>query len=485
MATPKIVVVTYASDPKHEGLLKLARTLAAWGWEFRPQVGPWQGFVSKLRGVHAALPKLAEEGFTHVLFTDAYDTVCVGPPDAVIPYCDDGILLSCEKACWPDAGLAKSYPSSPRSEWCHVNSGGYLGAIPALYAALMNADGDDQLWLTKKFLSDENKMTDAIKRDDGCEVFQTVGHTVLPWCKWNEVFEKHDDCGCPGRVYNKITGTYPVFVHGNGRAPMEWLNDHLRLGDKTLFAGRFNRELENEYTAPLAVAVEKPPITHWSQIGGFGEHDYAPFYERLVEEAPPGAIIVEVGCYLGRSLCHLGTVAKAANKGLRIFGFDHCEGESGGMDGVVQRNVNILGLGDTVVFEKWKSVEAVVTFEDETVWCAFLDDGHLHEEVASGVDAWMPKVRKDGILAGHDAIFHTVWETVKAKLPSVCHDPLWRDCWFCRKETPLTDVDIRTPVRVMFEHGDAMFGYGVGDKRSDGLPSGSPLTARSSITPPE
>lgn len=490
MSDVKVAVVTYASDPKNEGLVKLSRTLSAWGWEFRPIIGPWRGFQSKLQGVHGELPKLADEGFTHVLFTDAYDTVCVGPPEAVLPFCTDKMLVSCEKACWPDATLAPQYPPSPRSEWCHVNSGGYVAPIPVLYKLLLNAVGDDQLWVTRKYL--QNK--DVVLLDDKCEVFQTLAHTIQKWCPWEQTFNK---VHATGRIRNKVTETQPLFMHGNSGDVklMTWMDDHLQLAAAYSFPDAPPRERMPE-PAPMPV-VEKVPDGpfHWSQIPGFGTHDYAPFYEQLVREAPEGATIVEVGCYHGRSLAHLALTTAAANKRLKVCGVDHCDGPSAQLGECVISNLNKCGLsvlhytsgsdiptaygvGDKsaiVSFYEMPSLEASERFLNEHVWCVFIDDGHLHEEVEAGIDAWMPKVRPDGLLSGHDAIMHCVWEVCYAKLPGVLHDPKHRDCWWCHKETPLTGVDIRASVRIQFEHGDAMFGYGVGDKRNDGEPAGSPL----------
>jgi len=226
-----------------------------------------------------------------------------------------------------------------------------------------------------------------------------------------------------------------------------------------------------------------------NSIPGFGpSHDFANFYEKLVEMAPRGATIVETGCYNGRSLCHLGMVAREANKGLRIVGVDHCVDESAGMSGRVVKNLRERGLSvrysgfldvlrqlqnpeqdrphADVDFYEMPSIEASLLFSDNSVWCVFLDDGHLHTEVESGIDFWAPKVAPDGWLAGHDARMHSVWQPVKAKLENVIHDPLYNDCWRAPKQTPKTGVDI-------YKHVDLPnFGYGAGNFRNDGKPSG-------------
>ncbi len=113
----------------------------------------------------------------------------------------------------------------PWSRWRYVNSGGYLCPIPLLQEILAGANGDDQLFVTLKYLSEWNKDEKYIRRDK-CEVFQTLGHTVQEWAPWDVTFEKLSD----GRIRNKETGTTPVFFHGNGGDPklLAWMDDHLK-----------------------------------------------------------------------------------------------------------------------------------------------------------------------------------------------------------------------------------------------------------------
>ena len=484
----KLAVVTYASDPTHLGLIRLARTLSAWGWDFRPIIGEWRGFASKMNGVYAALPQLESEGYTHVLFTDAYDTVCCGTPDRMDGYLNSATYVSTEIACWPDPSKASEYPllTAQTTRWKHVNSGGYVGPISSLKKILAGAEGDDQLWLTNKYLESVRGLGETIFRDVGCNVFQTLAHTVLPWSPWEYTFVKEAD----GRVMNRETGNRPVFFHGNGGDPksIDWLNDHLKLGEASM-DGMIDQRVVK--AAPVTVPAGE---FHWSQIGGFGDHDFANFYEKIVAEAPPNSTIVEVGCYHGRSLCHLALTAKAANKGLRIIGVEHGVDQGDGCipiilgslkkAGLLKDNASLVEVGglsmtplDDVMLIHASSVAAAKEFKDGAIWCVFLDDGHLHEEVEASIDAWMPKVAPNGILAGHDSQWFSVWEPVHAKLPGVIHDPMYRDCWWSKKQTPFTNVDIHASVRIQFEHGDAHFGYGVGDKRNDGKPSGSPFLA--------
>ena len=51
-----------------------------------------------------------------------------------------------------------------------------------------------------------------------------------------------------------------------------------------------------------------------------------------------------------------------------------------------------------------KSAEAAEQFDDETFDFVFIDGNHWYDYVVEDIKLWMPKVKKGGILAGHDYI---------------------------------------------------------------------------------
>lgn len=215
----KLCAITVASDRSHPGLKRLRKSLDHHGWNlfFAGEPGPWLGFTTKLLGVRDLLPKLKADNYTHVMFTDAYDTIVIGGPAEVLNtytkcYPEKSLILSCEIACWPDADKEKSYPKLSRSKWKHVNSGGYVGEIDLLIKILEGCEKceDDQRWFTDKYLN--GIPIDAIFRDDGCKIFQTLGH-VYPWPhqKWSDSFG-FDGC----RPVNWETETRPVVWHQQG-----------------------------------------------------------------------------------------------------------------------------------------------------------------------------------------------------------------------------------------------------------------------------
>jgi predicted O-methyltransferase YrrM len=47
-------------------------------------------------------------------------------------------------------------------------------------------------------------------------------------------------------------------------------------------------------------------------------------------------------------------------------------------------------------------MDAVKTYADESLDFVFIDGSHDYESVCKDIDAWLPKVKPFGILAGHD-----------------------------------------------------------------------------------
>lgn len=186
-------------------------------------------------------------------------------------------------------------------------------------------------------------------------------------------------------------------------------------------------------------------------IPSFGNlSDISGLYELVVQHAPDNSTLLEIGCFHGRSLVHLGLTCKAANRGLKVFGVDWGRDMSGnGADTALRNNVTRFGLDDTVrlIFED--SNTAHRHFQDGSLYFVFVDGAHdPHEAVAADVKNWMPKVQIGGYLAGHDYRWWTVCEPVSALIPVVLHDTLWDDCWLAEKQDLIQDGDIHKPTTI-------------------------------------
>lgn len=153
----------------------------------------------------------------------------------------------------------------------------------------------------------------------------------------------------------------------------------------------------------------------WDDIPGW--YDWPTYYESVIERYD-GGLLIEVGCYLGRSLCHLGSLVKMSGKSFRVVGIDHClgSGEENGHDhhgaalkrgggtfaGELWSNVVACGLQGVVSVLVGESGRASELFADHSCTMVFIDAGHRYADVHRDVCLWLPKVRAGGELAGDD-----------------------------------------------------------------------------------
>jgi hypothetical protein len=67
---------------------------------------------------------------------------------------------------------------------------------------------------------------------------------------------------------------------------------------------------------------------------------------------------------------------------------------------------------DKIVFLEKSSIDAVKDFEDESLDFIFIDADHAYESVLNDLNAWYPKVKSGGLLAGHDIYYMDVAKAV-------------------------------------------------------------------------
>lgn len=220
----KLCLVSYGTNHRHPGAGVLARSAMRWKWDLK-MIGhgeSWQGFKSKFIGVHGLIPSLRDQGYTHLVFADCYDSLVVGPPEQFGPLeSAPGIVWSCEKACWPPPVDQTRYPKEAKSEWRFLNSGGYFGSLDAVEKTLtpMLQCEDDQWASAEAFLDDLESGKPTMRLDDGCEWFQTLGHVATFGKTFDSVFSFDGK-----RFTNKQTCSVPAILHGNGTSGVEWFS---------------------------------------------------------------------------------------------------------------------------------------------------------------------------------------------------------------------------------------------------------------------
>ncbi len=156
----------------------------------------------------------------------------------------------------------------------------------------------------------------------------------------------------------------------------------------------------------------------WQEIEGWFQWRSA--QEEAARQFPQGSCFVEVGTYLGRSLCSLGEVVKRSGKIFTLVGVDTCQGSGpegwrqkdyhgaavalggGTFAGALHKNILDCGYGDLITLIVGDSVKASRLFSDASVDWVHLDARHDYVSVKADIQAWLPKVKPGGWLSGDD-----------------------------------------------------------------------------------
>jgi cephalosporin hydroxylase len=190
----------------------------------------------------------------------------------------------------------------------------------------------------------------------------------------------------------------------------------------------------------------------WEGIEGW--FNFKCFYDWVIESAPQRATFVEVGCFLGKSLCYLGSAIQRSGKDISLVGVDTCTGSEttsialglashlgGTFAGLLHRNVLNCGLGASTRLIVAGSVEAAALFAPASLDFVFIDGDHSREAVLADIAAWLPRIKVGSLLAGHDykmtgqAHLRGVTEAVESLWPGEdLSTPLHPQVWVKRVE---------------------------------------------------
>lgn len=184
-----------------------------------------------------------------------------------------------------------------------------------------------------------------------------------------------------------------------------------------------------------------------------GWYAFRAFYERAVASAPPGAALVEVGVFCGRSLADLARMARAAGKGLRVVGVDTFRGSpefadmvmwegrpfneapAGALVAECYTQLHRAGVLADVTLVVSDSVRAAGLFADESVQMVMIDGAHDELSVSADIAAWWPKVAPGGVMGGDD-LDVPGFDGIRAAVSARFGAAFGRDgaTWFVRKE---------------------------------------------------
>ncbi len=145
-------------------------------------------------------------------------------------------------------------------------------------------------------------------------------------------------------------------------------------------------------------------------IEGFFSEDEGRWYARFAR-ALRGGTFVEIGSWKGRSTSFVGPICNGNQT--RLVCVDHWSGSHDSLadryaaalavedvEQTFRRNMAELGIRVEVIAEP--SLVAAERFPPASVDRIFLDGSHDGASVTQDLEAWLPRLRAGGILAGHD-----------------------------------------------------------------------------------
>ena len=155
---------------------------------------------------------------------------------------------------------------------------------------------------------------------------------------------------------------------------------------------------------------KKRIIKHFYHEPQFGENwfTYPKLYSDMVKEFPSGSRFVEVGAWKGKSAAYMSVEIINAKKDIEFYVVDTWEGSSEHKDNPELQELfhifteNMKPVDNYYIPMRMTSLEAATKFEDASLDFVFIDASHEYEHVKEDLNAWYPKIKSGGILAGHD-----------------------------------------------------------------------------------
>lgn len=168
-------------------------------------------------------------------------------------------------------------------------------------------------------------------------------------------------------------------------------------------------------------------MDHFYKNSSFGADqdwfDYQGLYKRMVQKFD-NAHFVEIGSWKGRSSVFLAVEIINAGKNIKLDCIDTWEGsiEHATLPEVIDKTLytiflkNIEPVKHIINPIKCKSLDACNSYPTGSLDFVFIDASHEYVDVWDDIIHWLPKVKKGGVLAGHDIYFPGVGQALKELL---------------------------------------------------------------------
>lgn len=173
--------------------------------------------------------------------------------------------------------------------------------------------------------------------------------------------------------------------------------------------------------------------------------DYEDLYSDIVKNnLQNDDIAVEVGVWLGRSAAYFLSLCKEENKNIQFYCVDLWGGkqDDSNMDSIVashggsilhqfETNMKDCGHENKYIKIVGDSSQSAEKFSNKSLAFCFVDANHHYEHVKKDIMAWIPKMKANSIMAGHDIDRESVQKAVQE-----CFGNNWQKiserCWIVK-----------------------------------------------------
>lgn len=407
----KCKLITTCSDISKTSILQ--QSLKKHKWDYHIIEHTWRGFGDKILKTYEYLK--ANPDITHFFYSDSYDTLATDTMEVALSRIKDKtkILMSAERGCYPHPEKEKLYPKH-ESPFHFVNGGGWFCPSDVFIKAVDTNPLDyttvDQVWFTDLFLNHP----EYVNLDYNCEVFQTIA--FCPDSDFEFIRYTNES---NIKVKNTVTGSHPIWVHGNGHTPLDKFYILLMPEFKTI------KELQEAWSDNPAThkliheaLIEKtnsdPKLKEYrdfcegnndtpQKIWGFGERSFYHLFKLLSDTKTYDMKFLEIGVFRGQILALMRILKPKA----KIYGITPFSTRNDGVNLHWESDykADVKQLHDHFKLERPKIIEGLSTTLDvvneasKHSWdMIYIDGGHDYETAKSDVYTYSSFVKLGGYL---------------------------------------------------------------------------------------
>jgi GR25 family glycosyltransferase involved in LPS biosynthesis len=186
---------------------------------------------------------------------------------------------------------------------------------------------------------------------------------------------------------------------------------------------------------------------YYKNLSGENWFDYEGLYSEMVEKFSAGAHFVEVGTWKGRSACYMAVEIINSGKNIKFDCVDTWQPVPTEKDIPEELYKELYGIflaNIEPVKQYIKPVQSLSweganRYEDKSLDFVFIDAAHDYASVKKDLEAWYPKIKPGGIIAGHDyrpdvGVFSAVNDFFKEKENVTTKG----SCWFVSMDKGVT-----------------------------------------------